>query len=248
MKISRAFILSLLFVYTAVWADGVRDKLPEYCIPYTENFVSAAKVDCPPKKSETPRLSICTYNFTAITPQMEPSEYEKRLEYFAKLPGLLIDDRVRDKCGEGNVIPAFRSKESGVAAWWYWIRKRTNKNANKWGYDPDHEVSFEMLGQDICGCAIAKDGSVPSALSVYFAGYIKYSEAILGRKVEIDELHNIGDPDVRWAIAKTMFSHEAGHLIQDHQLSRKQFDMGIQLAEDHIRGAEINLYKYLSAD
>lgn len=235
-----------LIVATQVPAEGIREKLPDYCVPHIAEYVPTKKIDCPPKRIETPRLSLCTYNFTAVTPQVEPEDYPTKLKYFSELPGLLIDERLRDRCGAGNVIPAFQSKEAGIAAWWYWVRKRTNRDKNPWGYAKDAKVSFAMLGQDICGCRIGDDGAIPKSLSVYFAGYTRHAQTFFGRSVKLDELHDLSDPKVRWAIARTMFSHEAGRAVSDENISLEEFLIGIQLAEDHIDGVKIDLNDYLA--
>lgn len=242
----ESFVCLRVAVPTVTVAQEVREKLPEYCIPHIAQYVSEDKVDCPPKKAETPRLSLCTYNFTAITPPYEPEDYARKLPYMANLPGLLLDDRLRDQCGKRYVIPAFKTKEAGVGAWWYWMRKRTNRTAPTWGYAPDAKVSLAMLSEDICGCRIFADGQIPRGLKNYRDGYPKFAKFFWGRAVSLEELLDLSDPEDRWAIAQTMFSHEAGRPIDDSNLTRAQFEVGISLAEDHIDGLSIDLKDYFA--
>jgi len=227
-------------------ADPPRKSLPEACRPHIKGLVPPDRVDCPPSRAGTPRLSLCTFNFTAITPQAEPEDYAAKYPYIAKLPGLLIDKRVRDHCGKGQVIPAFATREAGVAAWWTWIRTRTNRRQAKWGYEPSDTVSLAMLSEDICGCTATPGTALPASLINYRTGYAKYARQFFGREVALDEMHKLSDLDTLWDLAQVMYSHEAGRPIAPQHLTRDQFLMGVALGEYHVNGRAVDLTDFIA--
>lgn len=226
--------------------EPIRDALPKSCRPHIAGLVSADKIDCPPSRASTPRLSLCTYNFTAITPQTEPEKYAELYPYIARLPGLIIDKRVRDYCGKGQVIPAFATREAGVAAWWTWLRTRTNRRGGDWGYKETDSVSLAMLAEDICGCPVKNGAPAPASLRNYRTGYAKYARRFFGREVSLDEKHRLADLDALWAIAQTMYSHEAGRPIEPTHLTRDQFLMGVALGEYHVNGRKVDISDFIA--
>lgn len=228
-------------------AEPPRSALPPSCVPHIAGLVPPDKVDCPPTRPSTPRLSLCTFNFTAITPQAEPEHYAAQYPYIANLPGLIIDKRMRDYCGKGQVIPAFATREAGVAAWWTWLRTRTNRRGGgDWGYKETDSVSLAMLSEDICGCAAKPGQALPASLRNYRAGYAKYARQFFGREVDMDEKHRLADLDALWAIARTMYSHEAGRPIGPEHLTRDQFLMGVALGEYHVNGRKVDITDFIA--
>ena len=243
--LTGAFALFLAAVAPAL-AEPPRTALPPDCRPHIKGLVPDDKIDCPPSRASTPRLSLCTFNFTAITPQAEPEQYAKSYPYIARLPGLLIDKRVRDYCGKGQVIPAFATREAGVAAWWTWIRTRTNRRQPKWGYEPTDEVSFAMLTEDICGCQATPGAPLPASLKIYRTGYAKYARQFFGREVSMEERFRLADLDALWNIARVMYSHEAGQPITDMHLTKDQFLMGVALGEYHVNDRKVDITDFIA--
>ena len=229
-----------------VGAEPPRSALPPDCRPHIKGLVPDHKVDCPPSRDSTPRLSLCTFNFTAITPQAEPEDYPRQYPYIAALPGLIIDRQLRDHCGKGQVIPAFATREAGVAAWWTWMRSRTNRRQEPWGYQPSDSVSLAMLAEDICGCAATPGAPPPASLQAYRTGYAKYAQVFFGRDVGLDEMHRLADLDALWTIARVMYSHEAGRPIAPGDLTRDQFLMGVALGEYHVSGRKVDLTDFIA--
>lgn len=243
----RAALLCLLALAPlSAAADPPRTALPPACRPHIQGLVETAKIDCPPSRPTTPRLSLCTFNFTAITPQAEPEDYAAKYPYIAALPGLIIDKRVRDYCGKGQVIPAFATREAGVAAWWTWMRTRTNRRQADWGYKETDSVSLAMLAEDICGCASTPGAPLPASLKNYRAGYAKHAQHAFGRDVPLDEMHKLSDLSALWALAQVMFSHEAGRAIEPQHLTRDQFLMGVALGEYHVNNRKVDLRDFIA--
>ena len=231
---------------SAASADGIRTALPQECRPHIKGLVPEHLVDCPPRKYSTPRISLSSYNFTAITPQAEPEDYARQYPYIATLPGLLIDKTLRDKCGKGQVVPAFQTKEAGVGAWWVWLRTRANRRQEPWGYAADASVSLAMLAEDICGCRIGADGNIPASLNYYRSGYASWGSYYFDREVGLDERFSLTDRQALWNLARTMFSHEAGRDILNLHLTEAQFLLGVKLGEAHVAGQRVNIADFIA--
>ncbi|MCF6112219.1 M23 family metallopeptidase [Mesorhizobium muleiense] len=167
--------------------------------------------------------SVCSNNFGALTPKVEPEEYViKGYSYILNWPSVLINKEFRDSNGNGFVIPGFRSRTAGSGIWWYWMRRRA-------GFNEDANVTFRKIAKLYAGI---DNDSDPSVLN-YANAYRSFSRHYFGRQVGLDESIPLSNRANLFPLAQVMFHHEAGRRVTE--IDEATFSKGLELAEQFMR-------------
>ncbi|WP_052712436.1 M23 family metallopeptidase [Sinorhizobium meliloti] len=176
-----------------------------------------------------------TRNWGAITMYVP---WDSWLSYIKLWPGLKLgsDGKPIDVQVDrfGGSIMAFESDESGVGIWWYWLLVR--KGFGKDGIAM-HNPTFLQIAKGIAG-----ETAPPASINNYVNAYTVLSEQYFGRRLDQNDPIAISDADERWALASTMFHHEAG---RTPLIDRATFERGIQFGTDFMAGAFKGKQAYL---
>lgn len=172
---------------------------------------------------EIPPKSERSCNFTAITLPGNMS-FSDMPRYVREWPGVRTDV-LRDKF-EDQII-TFRSAETGVGAWWYWLTHRAinGPQLDQKGFGASGTPSLAQIARSIAG----RERSEDFVRRTYLAPYLNYAEQYFGRMVGENERLNLRDNDVRWNVARIMFRLESGRAPV---ISAKQFACGVTLGAD----------------
>ncbi len=159
------------------------------------------------------------------------------IPHYEGWPGYIEAKNITD--AEGNEIMYFSTIESGIAAWWAWFDRK--------GFSYDHYVTWHQIAQ-IYG------DNIERKINVYVRQWSALSSRYFGRKIGTHDKIWLNDKTQRWALARTMFRHEAGEgcpLPFDQQT----FERGLRLARDHLKKRDpismksnINLQAYTYDD
>ncbi len=172
------------------------------------------------------------YNYGALTLR---KHLVGTIPHYEGWPGYQQSRNIVDT--EGNEIMYFSTVESGVAAWWAWFDRK--------GFSYDSYVTWQQIAQ-IYG------DNMESKIKVYIAQWSALSPRYFGKKIGGDEKIWLNDKTQRWALAQTMFRHEAGEGCP-LPFNQNTFERGLRLARDHLRTRDpitlksqinLNAYKY----
>lgn len=171
-----------------------------------------------PSKSER------TCNFLALTLPKETTLAEMP-RYIREWPGLNPAGFLRDK--RGDRIIAFKSEQSGIGAWWYWLLKRARNRSKPrdYGFGATGRLTLSQL-------ALAMSGHSRMDITVrktYLKPYLQFARQYFNRAVGEEEAIDIADPDARWNLARIQFHLESGRPILTRRAS---FECGIRLGND----------------
>ncbi len=169
-----------------------------------------------------------TRNWSAITPQ---SPFPAWPEYLLTWPGLDRSAPIFDAAG--NEIPAFATDPAGVGVWWYWLHRR----AGGTGVADPASVSLSGIATAMAG---VDDISHPAA-SRYRDQYIALSAKYTESSIDADTQFDLGDPAARWLLARIMFHHESGRLVE---LPLSTFEAGVRLGNDVMNDTFTSLDDY----
>jgi hypothetical protein len=188
---------------------------------FLRNF-DASEVVASPLDPERKSKTEITRNWGAITMYVP---WENWLPYVKNWPGLSLDANnlpfekaLQDKFG--GFIPALETDESGVGIWWYWLAVRK-------AFTEAGKPTFRQIAVGIAG-----EEAGEAAIQNYIGAYTRISQQYFGRGIGADEAIDLTNPEQRWALAWTMFHHEAG---RTPLISRAVFDCGVRLGGEAIR-------------
>ncbi len=170
-------------------------------------FVSHAACKNPP-------ASYRAYNYGALTLR---KHLVGTIPHYEAWPGYQPSRNIIDT--EGNEIMYFSTVESGIGAWWAWFDRK--------GFSYDSYVTWRQIAQ-IYG------DNMESKITVYIKQWAALSPRYFGRKINDDDKIWLNDKAQRWALAQTMFRHEAGEGCP-LPFDQKTFERGLRLARDHLR-------------
>jgi len=155
-----------------------------------------------------------------------------RWVYVGDWPGLRAAGHRTDK--NRDTVPAFEADEAGVALWWYWVRQRKKSH-----FKADGNPTLREIAQIYGG-----DRSSPSAVDNYLNAYLSHGRRYFkGGVPSPDTPIRITDPEQRFALAWTMFHHEAG---RTPLIDRSTFDRGVLMGDDLMGRRFARLCDYLS--
>jgi hypothetical protein len=164
-----------------------------------------------------------TRNYGAITPQTEADAWPA---YLKAWPGLRTDLMVRDALGK--IIPAVNSDESGIGLWWYWMVRRA-------GFGENGLMTFEGLAVKYSGASDPADPAAEKYVQNYVGanGGAGVAAHYFAHPVGRGDVLSLGDPDIRWQIAQTVFEFEAGKAAP---FTRDVFERGIKFGAAVLSG------------
>lgn len=154
------------------------------------------------------------YNYGALTLR---KHLVGTIPHYEGWPGYNQSRNIIDT--EGNEIMYFSTIESGIAAWWAWFDRK--------GFDYNSYVTWRQIAQ-IYG------DDIESKIKVYINQWSALSPQYFGRKIGGDEKIWLNDKNQRWALAQTMFRHEAGAGCS-LPFNQNTFERGLRLAHDHLK-------------
>lgn len=159
------------------------------------------------------------------------------IPHYEGWPGYIEDKNIID--AEGNEIMYFSTIESGIAAWWAWFDRK--------GFSYDSYITWHQIAQ-IYG------DNIERKIKVYVQQWTALSPRYFGRKMGAHDKIWLNDKADRWALARTMFRHEAGEGCP-LPFDQTTFERGLRLARDHLKKRDpitmqsnINLKAYTHDD
>jgi murein DD-endopeptidase MepM/ murein hydrolase activator NlpD len=172
---------------------------------------------------EIPPKSERSCNFTALTLPGNES-FDDMPRYIREWPGVLKDvliDRFEDQ------IITFRSAETGVGAWYYWLIQRAvnGPGLTRRGFGKTGRPTLAAVARAIAGA----DRSEGFVRQTYLGPYLTFAAEFFGHVVAESEEIDLSDSNARWNLARTMFRLESG---RTPVVTRKQFECGIDLGND----------------
>jgi murein DD-endopeptidase MepM/ murein hydrolase activator NlpD len=155
-----------------------------------------------------------------------------RWVYVGEWPGLRTTGHRTDKYRD--TVPAFEADEAGIALWWYWVKQRKRSY-----FKSDGNPTLREIAQIYGG-----DRSSALAVDNYLSAYLSHGRRYFKNGVPSpDTPIRIADPEQRFALAWTMFHHEAG---RTPIIERSTFDRGVLMGEDLMGRRFARLCDYLS--
>ncbi|MEQ1711106.1 MAG: M23 family metallopeptidase, partial [Hyphomicrobium sp.] len=155
-----------------------------------------------------------------------------RWVYVGAWPGLRPDGERTDQFG--GTVPAFSSDEAGVALWWFWTKVRKASRFKASGNPTFREIARIYGGDN------ASDATIQN----YLTAYVSLGRHYFRNGVpDPDQPILLADPEQRFALAWTMFHHEAG---RTPLIDRATFDRGVRMGVDLIQGRYVRYCDYLS--
>lgn len=159
-----------------------------------------------------------------------PDDY--RWVYVGDWPGLRAAGHRTDS--NRDTVPAFEADEAGIALWWYWVKQRKKSH-----FRSDGNPTLREIAQIYGG-----DRSSPAAVDNYLTAYLSHGRRYFKGGVPGPDMPiRIADPEQRFALAWTMFHHEAG---RTPLIDRSTFDRGVQMGDDLMGRRFARLCDYLS--
>ncbi|MFV0431739.1 MAG: hypothetical protein ACK5MJ_06140 [Alphaproteobacteria bacterium] len=159
------------------------------------------------------------------------------IPHYEGWPGYIQSKNIID--AEGNEIMYFSTVESGIAAWWAWFDRK--------GFDYNSSITLRQIAQ-IYG------DDIQSKIKVYIQQWAAISPKYFGHKLGADEKIYLNNKTQRWALARTMFAHEAGPNCP-LPFGQNTFERGLRLAIAHLQKrnpttmkSDINLQAYTYDD
>ncbi len=163
---------------------------------------------------KNPPASYRAYNYGALTLR---KHLVGTIAHYEGWPGYIEKKNIIDT--EGNQIMYFSTIESGIAAWWAWFDRK--------GFSYDSYVTWYQIAQ-IYG------DNIESKIKVYVKQWSALSPQYFGQEIGREEKIWLNDKKQRWALAQTMFRHEAGSRCP-LPFDQNTFERGLRLARDHLR-------------
>ncbi len=161
-----------------------------------------------------PPASYRAYNYGALTLR---KNLVGTIAHYEGWPGYVESQNIVDT--EGNQIMYFSTVESGIGAWWAWFDRK--------GFSYNSYVTWRQIAQ-IYG------DDIESKIKVYIDQWVALSPQYFGYKVSADEKIWLNNKSQRWALAQTMFRHEAGSSCP-LPFDQRTFERGLRLGQDHLR-------------
>ncbi len=131
-----------------------------------------------------------TFNYGALTLR---KHLVGTIPHYEGWPGYKESQNIID--AEGNEIMYFSTIESGIAAWWAWFDRK--------GFSYDHYVTWRQIAQ-IYG------DNMEQKIKTYIDQWSALSPLYFGHTIKAGDKIWLNDKADRWALAQTMFRHEAG--------------------------------------
>lgn len=170
-----------------------------------------------PKSAAEPKIPVADYPWV----------------YVGAWPGLRANGERTDTLG--GTVPAFETDEAGVALWWFWVKQRKRDQFAAGGNPTFSEIARIYGGED---ASAARAQNYLTQYQLIARQYFKPPVPTADTPIRID------DPEQRFALAWTMFHHEAG---RRPLIDRPTFDRGVALANDLIARQYQRLCLYTAA-
>src|SRR5262245_29034772 len=155
-----------------------------------------------------------------------------RWVYVGEWPGLKAAGHRTDS--NRDTVPAFEADEAGVALWWYWLKQRKKSH-----FRSDGNPTLREIAQIYGG-----DRSTPAAVDNYLTAYLSHGRRYFkGGLPGPDVPIRVADPEQRFALAWTLFHHEAG---RRPLIDRATFDRGVRMGDDLMGRRFVRLCDYLA--
>lgn len=156
-----------------------------------------------------------------------------RWVYVGAWPGLRAAGERTDSFGD--TVPAFETDEAGVALWWFWVKQRKRDRFAAAGNPTLQEIARIYGG----------DNASPARVQNYLTQYLLLARDYFKPSVPTSDTPiRVDDPEQRFALAWTMFHHEAG---RRPVIDRATFDRGVRLGDDLMARRFERLCLYTSA-